>query len=123
MVEARRLRRPVIVVALTQELKTFNLHLSLLQPSWRLTSFDRRLQKREVTIKPMTSTMVALKKRVELCESENRLRQQTGKNIFQLLLLLQKISSGLKKSLVDSVPNKFIWIVVKVENAIHHWPE
>lgn len=69
----------------------------------------------------MTSTIVGLEKRVEYPESENRLLQQTNEEFLSQLLLLQKIPSGAKKSLLGSVPYEFIRIAVKAKNTIYKW--
>lgn len=67
----------------------------------------------------MTITVVSLENRVELLQSENRLLPQTKENIPQRSRLSPKIPGAAEKSLVKSIPNKFIKIAVKVEDAIN----
>lgn len=80
---------------------------------------------KEVTVKAATSTIVALEKLVECCGTENAFAflMQRNEELHQLSWLLQKIASGAQKSLIDSVPNKFNGIDVKVEDAFYRWCE
>lgn len=82
-----------------------------------------KLTQREVTIRATVSTTVALEKLVESLESKNSLLRQTNEELFQHPLLLRKISSGAKVSLVHSAPNEFGRAAVKNENAVHMWCE
>lgn len=97
-----------------------------IEPTPKLIATKLEIEKLQLTItqekvriKAMTSTMVELKKRVEFLKSKNRLVLRRNGEMLQRSRVSQNLSSDAKKSLVESAPNKFIGIAVKVENTVH----
>lgn len=69
----------------------------------------------------MNSTIVALEERVGSLKSQNKVLLQTNEETLQRSRLSKKYFGCWKKSFVDSVPNEYIEIAVKVDDTIQNW--